>query len=109
MDFQTQNIDVFGKKITIVENGKEAARATLYVLKNNLHDKPFGLIEDVCVCEEMRGQGVGSQLLGEIIREAKQYGCYKIIATSRNTREKVHKFYEKLGFTNYGLEFRMDL
>ena len=92
-----------------MKDDKKLARVTLYILKNDLHDKPFGLIEDVCVCEEMRGQGIGSQLLREVIKEAKQQGCYKIIATSRHSRKKVHKFYEKLGFKNYGLEFRMNL
>ena len=109
MEFQAQNLEAFGKKIIIVENGKEAARASLYVLKNDLHDKPFGFIEDVCVCEELRGKGIGSKLLREIIAEAKRQNCYKIIATSRDSRERTHEFYEKLGFTNYGREFRMDL
>ncbi|MEK7681142.1 MAG: GNAT family N-acetyltransferase [Patescibacteria group bacterium] len=109
MDFKIKTTEAFGKKITVTDAGKEVARATLYVLKNDLHKEPFGFIEDVFVDESLRGQGVGTKLAREIIEEAKRHGCYKIIATSRHIRENVHRFYEKLGFTNYGLEFRIDL
>lgn len=109
MDFQTQDLDAFGKKITLIENGQEVGRASLYVLKNSLHNQPFGLIEDVFVAEEKRGQGVGSKILREIVAEAKQQGCYKLIANSRHANIQAHKFYEKTGFKKHGFEFRMDL
>ena len=109
MDFQTEKVAARGVKITLKEGGKECARAFLYVLKNDLHDKPFGFLEDVNISEELRGQGIGSKLIQAVINEAKKQGCYKLIGTSRHAREKVHKFYEKLGFNNYGVEFRMDL
>jgi len=32
----------------------------------------------------------------------------KIIATSRFERKAVHRWYRKLGFKKFGLEFRMD-
>ena len=109
MDFQTQSIDVVGKKITIIEDGEEIARAFLYVLHNELHKEPFGFIEDVLVDENYRGRGIGTKLITEVIAEAKRQGCYKLIATSRYSNEKAHKFYDKLGFKNHGAEFRMDL
>jgi len=36
-------------------------------------------------------------------------GCYKLVATSRASRPRVHELYERLGFENYGVEFRMNL
>ena len=45
----------------------------------------------------------------KIIAEAKKLNCYKIVATSRYERTGVHKLYEKLGFENFGIEFKMYL
>ena len=42
------------------------------------------------------------------VAEAKARGCYKLIATSRFERERVHKLYEGLGFERWGLEYRMN-
>jgi GNAT superfamily N-acetyltransferase len=86
----------------------EVARAYLYVMTNDLHEAPFGLLEDVFVAESERGGGLGTALVNEVIAAAREAGCYKLIATSRASRPKVHELYERLGFTNYGLEFRMD-
>jgi len=97
-----------GIKFFVKIDGKEVGRAFLYILKNDLHERPFGFLEDVYISENLRGQGIGSQLLDKVINEAKINGCYKIIATSRYSRPKVHKLYERIGFKNQGIEFRLD-
>ncbi|MFO7807554.1 MAG: GNAT family N-acetyltransferase, partial [Candidatus Moraniibacteriota bacterium] len=81
----------------------------LYTIKNDLHNKPFGLLEDVFVEENARGKNVGTSLVKEVIAAAQKENCYKLIATSRHSREKVHELYKKLGFYEQGLEFRVDL
>ncbi len=88
---------------------KEIARVFLYLLHNDLHKEPFGFIEDLYVEETHRGHGFGTQLITHVIAQAKAHHCYKLICTSRHTKEKIHQMYEKHGFKNYGLEFRMDL
>ena len=98
-----------GIKIFAEEDGVELGRAWLYLVYNDLHTEPYGFIEDVFVDESQRGQGIGNKLLEQIITEAKKRGCYKLIGTSRKSRDKVHSWYRKLGFEEYGLEFRMDL
>lgn len=98
-----------GIKISVEEEGKELGRAWLYLVYNDLHTEPYGLLEDVFVDEQQRGQGIGNKLLEQIIVEAKDRGCYKLIGTSRKSRDKVHEWYKKIGFAEYGLEFRMDL
>jgi GNAT superfamily N-acetyltransferase len=87
----------------------EVARAYLYIMANDLHDAPFGLLEDVFVAESERGDGLGTALVKEVIAAAREAGCYKLVATSRASRPKVHELYERLGFANYGIEFRMNL
>ena len=76
---------------------------------NDLHEEPFGFLEDVFVEEKNRGQGIGSRLVGEVIAEAKRQNCYKVICTSRHESLSVHALYNKLGFRDYGKEFRIDL
>lgn len=98
----------FRVKCTIEENEKEVGRASLYVLYNDLHEEPYGLLEDVFVDEAFRGKGYGRELVHAVIEEAKKQNCYKLIATSRVSRTEVHAMYEKYGFQKYGVEFRMD-
>ena len=98
-----------GIRFSIDGPSGEIARAYLYVMTNDLHAEPFGLLEDVFVDESQRGSGLGSALVQEVIAAAREAGCYKLIATSRAARPKVHELYERLGFENYGIEFRMNL
>jgi GNAT superfamily N-acetyltransferase len=96
-----------GTRFSISDAGREIARAYLYVMTNDLHKAPFGLLEDVYVDESQRGGGLGSALVKEVIAAARDAGCYKLIATSRSSRPKVHELYERLGFEKHGVEFRM--
>jgi GNAT superfamily N-acetyltransferase len=59
-----------GTRFSIVSGGNEFARAYLYVMHNDLHDEPFGLLEDVYVDESQRGSGVGTRLVQEVIAAA---------------------------------------
>ncbi|MGC9602438.1 MAG: GNAT family N-acetyltransferase [Minisyncoccia bacterium] len=106
-----QEIAARGTRFSINKDGREVARGYLYLLTNDLHAEPFGLVEDVYVDEKYRSLNLGRELLAEIISEARHNKCYKLIATSRNdgTRQAVHDWYVRLGFRNYGTEFRMEL
>ncbi|OGH69563.1 MAG: hypothetical protein A2754_04030 [Candidatus Magasanikbacteria bacterium RIFCSPHIGHO2_01_FULL_47_8] len=96
-------------KITIEEGGQNIGRVYLYLVSNDLHAEPYGLIEDLYVEEAARGKGVGTKLVQTAIDEAKLKGCYKLIAMSRDSRTQVHALYEKNGFKKYGIEFRMEI
>ena len=98
-----------GIRFSISGGDGEIARAYLYVMRNDFHDAPFGLLEDVYVDESQRGGGLGTRLVQEVIAAAREAGCYKLIATSRTSRPKVHELYQRLGFENHGVEFRMNL
>lgn len=101
-----------GYKFTSKDNsGEVVGRARLYILDNDLHERPFGLLEDVFVEEASRGQGLANLLVKQIFYYANKAGCYKLIATSRDdgTREEVHAWYLRLGFVDYGTEFRLNL
>ena len=96
-------------RISATEDGREIGRCRIYLIRNDLHESPYALLEDVFVDENHRNKGIGGLLVREVVNLARFYGCYKIIATSRFERESVHKFYVKNGFRKYGYEFRLDL
>ena len=108
MEIKTNTVEAKGIKFSLVESDREIARAYLYLMHNDLHQEPFGLLEDVYVAEDIRGEGLGTQLVKKVIQTAKEQGCYKLIATSRKSRSQVHQLYKRLGFQEHGLEFRID-
>lgn len=90
------------------DRGAPVGRASLVIIVNESNVRPYGLLEDVFVAEEFRGQGLGTQLVRQIVQLAREEQCYKLIATSRYSRPRVHELYKRLGFQDHGREFRMD-
>lgn len=109
MKIKQNIINTKGIKIIAEANGRIVGRAYLYLIYNDLHKEPYGLLEDVFVEDECRGQGIGTKLVKAVIDQAKAQKCYKLIATSRASRPKVHAMYERLGIKKWGVEFRMEL
>jgi GNAT superfamily N-acetyltransferase len=68
---------------------------------------PFAVVEYVVVDEKYRSKGIGKLLMKSVISLAKSAGCYKIILTSDNRRERAHKFYKSLGFEPSAQGFRL--
>ena len=91
------------------DNNQVVATATIYYIEVALRARPYALLEGLVVDESKRGHGIGTALFEKCIDLAGQKNCYKMIFTSGTDRADAHKFYEKLGFKKWGLEFRMDL
>lgn len=108
MDVKSKKVAAEGIRFSVTVDGLEVARAYLYLMHNDLHQVPFGLMEDVYVDESQRGRGLGTRLVNEVFAAAKENGCYKLIATSRDSRPKVHELYRHLGFSDHGREFRIN-
>ncbi|KPJ85860.1 hypothetical protein AMJ57_01625 [Parcubacteria bacterium SG8_24] len=97
-------------RFTILDgSGREIARARLYLHENDLHDRPYGYVEDVFVSPDHRRQGLARRIMEEIISEARRRRLYKVVAGSRHTRPEVHRLYLGLGFSDHGKEFRLDI
>ena len=109
MNIREKVVKTKGIKIFVEKDGKEIGRCFIYLIKNDLHKKPYALLEDVFVDENFRGKGIGKKLINMAIKKARIFGCYKLIATSRFERKDVHKLYEKQKFKKFGFEFRIDL
>lgn len=57
-----------------------------------------GLLENVHVRPDCRGQGLGSALVGWAIGQCRAAGCGLIQLTSDKRRPDAHRFYGRLGF-----------
>jgi len=101
------NDSVFFKFEKVID-GVVVGRAFLFVISNDLHDKSYGLLEDIWVEPNFQGKDIGTELVKSVIEKCKSEGLYKLLATSRKSREQVHSWYERLGFDKYGHAFRMD-
>jgi GNAT superfamily N-acetyltransferase len=109
MDITQRPVRAEGLRFAIDRAGREVARAYLYLGENDLHPgRRFGLLEDVFVAEGERGRGLGVALIRRVIGEARHRGCYKLVATSRHERRAVHELYRRLGFEEWGREFRLN-
>ena len=95
-------------KLEALENGKVVGRAFLYFIKNDLHDRPYALFEDLFVQEESRRRGVAGELFKEAVKEAEKNNCYKLLTQSRYEKPYMHEFYKRNGMKDYGKNFRMD-
>lgn len=107
----TQSFFVPGFRMSVFDGCSEVGHAYFYVLRNDAHASPTGLLEDLYVAEGYRSRGYGTKLLSAVVTKAQENRCYKLIAMSRNdgTRCHMHAWYMRMGFVLHGTEFRMNL
>ena len=58
-------------------------------------------IDDICVDEKARGQGVGRALYEQILVYARERSCYNVTLNVWSCNPGARAFYEKLGMTPY--------
>lgn len=80
----------------------------LFLIQNDRHKEPYGLLENLYVDQDFRGCGVARLLIRKVIDEAKKYNCYKLLTQSRHSKEYLHGVYERYGFFEHGKNFRMN-
>jgi len=67
------------------------------------------IVESVRVVSDARGQNVGTALMKEAIRRAREGGCSLLQLTCDNRRSRAHLFYRRLGFTQSHFGFKKEL
>jgi GNAT superfamily N-acetyltransferase len=67
------------------------------------------VIESVRVRSDMRGQSVGTALMKEAIRLAREGGCKLVQLDSDKRRSRAHLFYRRLGFEQSHIGFKKEL
>ncbi len=70
-----------------------------YAIVNNLwQEGQIAYIYAMGGRRKIRGRGIGSKLIEEVIKTARQHGLKRVELDSGFPREKAHAFYERLGF-----------
>lgn len=73
------------------------------------YPQPIAELDELYVADEARDHGVGKSLMTTVEAFARQQNCYRLYIESGYQHEGGHKFYEKLGYTNYGYHFLKNL
>ena len=78
----------------------------LLIMHNLAHQgTPSAIVEDVVVSAHLQGQGIGQHMMQHAQQQARLAGCYKLVLSSNQKRERAHAFYESLGFQRHGFSF----
>jgi ribosomal protein S18 acetylase RimI-like enzyme len=96
-------------RFSVKKGEQEVGRVYVYLIRNDIHKRPYAFIEDVHIAEGHRGQGVGKELMKLVQEEVKEMNCYKIVLCCKHENSKAYKFYEGLSYKDMGTKFRVDL
>ena len=68
-----------------------------------------GQIEAVRIAETHRGSGVGQQMFEWAIDQCRARGCNLVQLTTDKTRSDAHRFYDRLGFVDSHVGYKLAL
>jgi GNAT superfamily N-acetyltransferase len=92
------------------ENDAIVGTFALLVMHNLAHQgTPSAIVEDVVVSEAHQSQGIGHNMMHHAMALAHEAGCYKLVLSSNQKRERAHAFYESLGFQRHGFSFSIEI
>jgi GNAT superfamily N-acetyltransferase len=63
------------------------------------------ILHDVRIASDLRGRGLGAQLVADAEERARALGCRHLALTSNRVRERAHKFYVRQGYIQSHLGF----
>lgn len=69
------------------------------------HVKPTCELQELNIFPEYRAFGVGSRMMAEAERIARELGLEEIELTTKLFRKRTHEFYTRLGYVNTHLKF----
>jgi len=82
----------------------------LLVMHNLGHQgTPSAIVEDVVVHEAQHSLGIGRFMMKHAMEQAREAGCYKLVLSSNQKRDRAHAFYESLGFQRHGFSFQIEM
>ncbi|MGC9449473.1 N-acetyltransferase family protein [Cereibacter johrii] len=82
------------------QEGRVVATYQLAILPGlSLRAATRALVEAVRVASDLRSQGIGADLMADAETRARAAGATLIQLTTHRSRERAHRFYERLGFT----------
>jgi GNAT superfamily N-acetyltransferase len=118
---QPENLDAYWRAVLAIRDergdvlvaehdGEVAGVCQLIIFTHFQHaGRSCAELESVHVRSDLRGQGIGAQLLARAERLARDAACYRLQLTSRNVRVDAHRFYESNGFILTSQGFKKSL
>jgi ribosomal protein S18 acetylase RimI-like enzyme len=92
-------LEIDNCRVLVAEiSGQVIGMITMQSLISTAMGERVGLIEDVIVTHDFRGQGIGKQLLTTIIEESKQLGYTRLSLAADKRNERSIRFYQTFGF-----------
>lgn len=73
------------------------AMCQIRIPTSNMYPVKIFHLDDLCVDEKYRKQGIGKALYHKVVETAKENGCYEITLNAWPGNESALKFYEKMG------------
>ena len=67
------------------------------------------VLHDVRIASDLRGHGLGAELVADAEERARGLGCQHVSLSSNKVRTRAHKFYERNGYQQTRLGFRKTL
>lgn len=85
--------------ILVAEHERQViAMATLQILISTAEGGPVGLVEDVVVREDCRGQGIGKRLIKALSAWADAHGLSRLQLLADHDNQSALDFYRKIGW-----------
>jgi GNAT superfamily N-acetyltransferase len=85
--------------VACVEDGRVAGWIDVSIT-HHLPAEPYGEIGGLVVSEDVRGQGIGRELLAAAERWISERGIGQALVRSRVVRERAHRFYLREGYSH---------
>jgi GNAT superfamily N-acetyltransferase len=90
-------------------SGELVGFASLSVRNVVRYPIPIAELDELYVAPKQRQHGVGKELMLKVEGIAKEQNCYRVYIESNYRFPTAHKFYEGIGYTNYGYHFIKNL
>jgi GNAT superfamily N-acetyltransferase len=85
--------------VACIEDGRVAGWIDVSITQH-LPAEPYGEIGGLVVSEDVRGQGIGRELLAAAERWISERGIGQALVRSRVVRERAHRFYLREGYSH---------
>lgn len=99
-------LDDLGIAPLVATDGDEVVAVCALSIMHTVHRRaPIGRVSMMVVEDGRRSGGIGTALVAEAERRLAAAGCYMIEVTSNMSRDRAHRFYEKLGYERTSFRF----